>query len=759
MAEPRASHGPHAHGGGGEIIPFPGRPIGADDDPTVVVPEAEPLPPVAEPEIVDAEIVHDGQGVGRVDAEVDRWKPEGIGWAAGLAERKRTARPIVPAYLRSSSDAAQLARWVAGYYGHVAAYHATRSPLYLLRLLGRAPRGAGRVVGAYGRWVTDAEARPLLREAAGREVQVSLSEGTIGARGGDAQRYLMLSTRHDARVRARVILSLVLLPVLVTVGAVSVAVAGAWLSGLAAGVALGLLGRRPDAPIIDRAVTPTSVAKLTSDHVLRALGALGISEVTKAVQGKGKGGAEIAFVSPITRDGPGWRAEVDLPFGVVATDVMERRDRLASGLRRPLGCVWPEPVTHEHTGRLVLWVGDEPMEKAKQAPWPLAKAEAGTADIFSPIPFGADQRGRPIGVPLIFEGVLIGAKPRMGKTFALRVLLLGAALDPRVEIRIFELKGTGDCGPLERVAHEYASGADDETIGQALASLRQVATVELVKRAETIKRVAKESPERCPENKVTPDLSADRALGLHPLLFGVDECQELFSHPEYGKEAKMLATAIVKRGPALGIIPILATQRPDADSLPTGVASSIGVRFCLRVMGQTENDMVLGTSAYKNGIRATTFTKHDRGIGYLAGVDDDALVVRSAYIDGPMSETIADRARALRIAAGRLTGHAAGEDTAASHDTSTVVDHLVAVWPEGADRVHSHRLVDALAAYMPAVYGAWTEEEDVAQRSATLSAALKPHGVKTEQLTIRECCGGAKGVRWAAVEKVMDARK
>jgi hypothetical protein len=39
-------------------------------------------------------------------------------------------------------------------------------------------------------------------------------------------------------------------------------------------------------------------------------------------------------------------------------------------------------------------------------------------------------------------------------------------------------------------------------------------------------------------------------------------------------------------------------------------------------MGQTENDMVLGTSAYKNGLRATTFGPRDKGIGYLVGAGE-----------------------------------------------------------------------------------------------------------------------------------------
>ncbi len=75
--------------------------------------------------------------------------------------------------------------------------------------------------------------------------------------------------------------------------------------------------------------------------VVRALASLGLAQVNQAVA---KGGSGITFPAPITRDGPGWRADVDLPYGVMVTDIMERRDKLASGLRRPLGCVWPEPA-------------------------------------------------------------------------------------------------------------------------------------------------------------------------------------------------------------------------------------------------------------------------------------------------------------------------------------------------------------------------------------------------------------------------------
>ena len=110
------------------------------------------------------------------------------------------------------------------------------------------------------------------------------------------------------------------------------------------------------------------------------------------------------------------------------------------------------------------------------------------------------------------------------------------------------------------------------------------------------------------------------------------------------------------------MILVLATQRPDKDSLPTGISANVTIRFCLRVVGQLENDMILGTSAYKNGIRATDFQpKMDAGIGYLVGATPMPKVVRTAYLDTPATQRIADRAHALRASTGALSGHALGE--------------------------------------------------------------------------------------------------
>jgi S-DNA-T family DNA segregation ATPase FtsK/SpoIIIE len=611
-------------------------------------------------------------------------------------------RPIVPPWLRSRGELRQTTRWAAGYATHTSAYHLTRAPKYAGRLAFRAPRGGLRLLVGWLRWLFDLEGEPV-------------RQATVNSQ--DPEVYLRLARQRDRRVRWRSILTTVLLAALVA-GMVAIALAPLWAryAALAALVgALGMLGRPADRPLLDTAVVVPRVARLTSQTVTRALGVLGLAGINQAL---GKDPKAIGFVAPITRDGPGWRADVDLPPGVTAAEVIDRRDKLASGLGRPLGCVWPEPHPDSHPGRLVLWVGDQDMASARQPAWPLLKA--GTVDLFRPFPFGTDPRGRLVAMELVFTNVLIGSIPGYGKTFSLRVPLLAAALDPRAELWTFELKGTGDLEPLAHVSSRYASGLDDDTIRLALFALRDLRKA-CASRAATIKGLPKTV---CPENKVTPRLASRPELGLHPLVVAIDECQELFTHPEYGAEAGELAEKIIKLGRALGVILLLATQRPDAKSLPTGVSANVGTRFCLRVMGQTENDMILGTSAYKNGVRATMFTRRDTGVGYLVGAADDAQITRTFYVDTPTAERLCQRARAARQAAGTLQGHAAGQPTQTRRDT--LLADILTVVPAGEAKVWSEVLLERLQDLRRDVYGDLSRDQ--------LTAALKTHGITTTQV-------------------------
>ena len=627
------------------------------------------------------------------------------------AERQPPAppRPVLPGWLRSRDAFWSAVVWAAGRVAHLVAFHGLRLPLYWLRLCLRAPIGTGRALAVWFRWVSDSD---------GRAVRSNLASGP----GIDPAVFYRITEQRRQMLTGRLIVSIAAGTFLLTGMWSFITYTTDW--GFALGVAavlalLGLVGRSADRPVTSRSVDSDSVPRLTADLILTALGSLGIAELNKAV--RMDSATAVRFPAPITRDGPGFRADIDLPPGVTAGDVIERRDRLASGLRRPLGAVWPEAEHDTHAGRLTLWVGDRPMAKSKPVPWTLLKH--GAVDLFAPFPIGVDPRGRPVEVTLMFALGVIGALPRMGKTALLRLLALAAALDPTCELHVYDLKGGADLLPLEPVAHRFRVGDEPEDLAYLRSDLRAI-HADMARRYKVLRGLPRAV---CPEGKITRALADQRHLGLFPVVVVIDECQLAF---DGDPDTVALVTDLGKRGPAAGIIVLLATQRVDAQSLPTGISSNAVLRWCFKVTGQVENDMVLGTSAYKAGIRATMFARTDQGICYFAGEGADPVIARTAYLNAPTAETVVARARAARLAAGLLTGHAAGIEPEPDQADQSLLDHLAEVWPVAengpAERVWWDELANRLAEVHPGLYAGWTGTQ--------VSAAAKPQGLKSVQV-------------------------
>ncbi|MFF3300813.1 cell division protein FtsK [Streptomyces sp. NPDC002908] len=627
-------------------------------------------------------------------------------------------KPVLAGWLTDRRDFTATARHAGANLGYSALFHGVRLPVYAGRLALMSPRGACRYIATTSRWVWDREAAPL-RAAA--------------VRAEDVEEYMRLARLRAGRVRLRGLVTLVAAVFGLSFALWLYVMAPAFMYAFAAGgvLLLGMGGQQPDAPVVGPAVLKTEVQKLTGSIVLRGLDSIGNAKISGAVK-KGGDMNGLRFTSEIVRDGPGYRADLDLPYGVTPEDIMEARKPLASGLRRKVGCVWPSPDPAEHEGRLVLWVGDKPMNETTKPAWPLLKS--GTVDLFRPVVFGNDQRMRDVSVTLMFAAVVVGSIPRMGKTFLMRLFLLIAALDPRAELHAFDFKGTGDFGALEPVCHRYRAGEENEDIEYVLDALRELKE-ELRRRAKVIKSLPRS---RCPESKVTPELASDKSLGLHPIVAGFDECQVPFEHEEHGKEIEAICTDLVKRGPALGIVTLFGTQRPDAKSLPTGISANAVLRFCLKVMGQPANDMVLGTSMYKAGYRATMFSRSDRGICWMAGEGDDPRIVASAFVDAVAAEQIAARARQIREEYGNVTGHAIGNGPEKSGQSDVLADVLAVIAPD-EKAVWCERIAARLAAAQPDVYGGWKGEN--------VTAALKPHGIKAGQVWGQTDAGEGKNRR------------
>jgi S-DNA-T family DNA segregation ATPase FtsK/SpoIIIE len=456
------------------------------------------------------------------------------------------------------------------------------------------------------------------------------------------------------------------------IGCLVVLVDGPRLLGVAAGVgavALAWLGRRRDGAPGRRPVLagPRTLTWTMDPQVL--------VEAFRDAKLIGKD-ESLRLVERAHRQGKGWAITMDLPATRKAVDVIRGRDALASALAVDELQLIVERVRGKggHAGRVAMWVADEDPYASPPVSTPLATAERW--DAWVPIPFGRDARERRVALSLVWTSLLVGAIPRQGKTFATRLPAAGLILDPYTRLCVFDGKGGKDWKAAEAVAYRFVCG--DE---QAHVEAVRDGLVELVAETQArFGRMAELDDVICPESKITPKIARDRRLDMPITAVIIDEVQVYLENGErqdvgarkttIGAYIAELLTYLAKKGPAAGIIVILATQRPDAKTIPSALRAVLGSRFALRVMDWRDSNIILGEQMNTRGYDSSKLLPSHKGVGILrpdgesdTGDDSIAQVVRSDYMPNAEWRVICERGRALREAAGTLNGHAAGEDT------------------------------------------------------------------------------------------------
>ncbi|MGW5053225.1 hypothetical protein [Actinokineospora sp. NPDC004072] len=468
--------------------------------------------------------------------------------------------------------------------------------------------------------------------------------------------------------------------------------------------------RTPGAGWLTRPDRDDSDSWVDERMISRALTHLGIAPLNTFV----KRGGELVYTVPARKDGDGTYAQVRLPLGVTAEMVTDRRKVLAANLGRAALETWP--TTGAEDGLLDLWVADKGTLSGGAGEWPLL--HDGTVDVFDGVPFGLSQRGEVISGPLFASNWLVGGRPGQGKSNVLRVLLLGAGLDPTAELWVFVMGESPDFEPLAPRLGRYRVGMDDSVAADAVAALE-----DLLGEMERRGKVLGCQPGRPP--KISRRLADRPGLGLHPLILAIDECHELFQHPRYGKKAEELAVRLIKRGRKYGVILLLATQSPTKDSIPKEVTRNVSCGIAFSVADHVANDGLLGSGKYRAGIRATELRMGtDRGTCVAVGVTDSPFdLVRTFYVafeDGS-DEVTPVVARALTLREGNAQVYAVENRLEIEGAT---VDHLSDIHQviNGEPRVRTQVVLARLAALNPTVYEPWN--------ARNLRAVLTEYGIR-----------------------------
>lgn len=286
-------------------------------------------------------------------------------------------------------------------------------------------------------------------------------------------------------------------------------------------------------------------------------------------------GAQIASV---VVDAWGWTARVILRGGKTVGQVIDKIPAIESwfGLRPGSVRVFAD---QDRADRCVVRVIETDPHAA-----PIIWPGCSVTSISQPIPLGLFEDTSPACALLLRRNALIGGMVGSGKSGILNVILAHLVACTDVRVRGIDLKGGMELQPWSPCLDRLATTPDDAV------TLLADATRELDRRAALMadSGVRVWEPAPC----------------APALIIVIDEYAEL------PPEAHEYADSIARRGRAVAVTLLAATQRPTQDVMGHGaVRSQMDIRVCLRVRERRDVDVILGQGSSTTGWHAHTLTQ------------------------------------------------------------------------------------------------------------------------------------------------------
>jgi S-DNA-T family DNA segregation ATPase FtsK/SpoIIIE len=360
-----------------------------------------------------------------------------------------------------------------------------------------------------------------------------------------------------------------------------------------------------------------------------------------------KDGWRMHYRKPPMPDGKGWRAQLDLPPAAPVEEFVKRKLLLAHNLKRYPIEVWPtEPLP----AVLDLWVANPGVLSKPVDPWPLLdELDTAQTDYFEGVPVGVTIKGDVIKGRLSEANYAVGGMMGSGKSTLVITILLGAMLDPLVDIDVVVMAENADYDPMRPRLNTLVTGAGEETVEQCLAMLHERYQDIAIRGA-----ALREHDQRAVTRRI-----AEKDARLRPRIMVIDECQNLFIG-EHGKAAIEVTTKLMSTARKYGVTLLFLTPEPSKDALPRKLITIASNKACFAIGDHQGNDAVLGSGSYKSGISAVGLTpKTDDGPGDVGtcmqrGFTGKPGLMRCFYV--PQSDAHRVTKRALQLREGRRAG-------------------------------------------------------------------------------------------------------
>ncbi|MBM7331399.1 hypothetical protein JS562_51955 [Agrobacterium sp. S2] len=259
------------------------------------------------------------------------------------------------------------------------------------------------------------------------------------------------------------------------------------------------------------------------------------------------------------------------------------------------------------------------------------------ADLES-VEVGRTEDGAPWRFPLLESHAVVGGVPGAGKSRWLAVLLAGVSQRPDVQIIGIDCAGGVELSDWQPRLSALATNQEEAI------EVLEALWVEHERRVEWLKAHGYRS-------MANAGLSAEMPL----LLCVVDEAAQLFmlnstdkEEVTRGKRLVALVTRLITVSRKSGVVVVLATQKPVAETLPTLCRDNAQVKIAFRVTTLEAAKSVLGDSVHAAPVSPTEIKREQKGVAVAEGPDGDLTLVRSYYMDEEADRAVAQAYAHLR---------------------------------------------------------------------------------------------------------------
>ncbi len=269
-----------------------------------------------------------------------------------------------------------------------------------------------------------------------------------------------------------------------------------------------------------------------------------------------------------------------------------------------------------------------------------------TAGLWAPMFLGHDRDHRAVFLPpMVFTTLAVGGAPRCAKSSVLNKII-ASAVECNTALRPV-MPGTGMTGRTritvldgKEVEMRAWDGAVDQLAG-ADHSAGLAALEDCVDQMQSSAARLRASGRR----KVSADHGDQLSLVI------IDELGFYLGaggSKEGARRVGAALEALISRGPALGMVTVVANQRLGVDQLSAVVRDQITQRWVGRCLTADASDTVLGRGMASAGFNGALIDNRTPGVGWLLTDGSKPVLMRVDYLDDNAIARIAARSIAQR---------------------------------------------------------------------------------------------------------------